>query len=131
MVLRGCWGLIETCFLSVGRLLVGAIQHPVESRNRALKVNSFTTTPKEILAEFEKQTGGEKWSVSYTSLEELKKVEEEKWAAGDASATGLTLRRIWASGGTLYDHRDNESIGVTKTGTLSESVAAAIARAQT
>lgn len=60
---------------SVGKLLVGALQHPEAARNRALKVNSFTTTPAEILAEFEKQTG-EKWQVSYTSLPELKKLEQ-------------------------------------------------------
>jgi hypothetical protein len=52
--------------------------HPEESRNRALKVNSFTTTPAEIVAEFEKQTG-EKWSVSYTLLEKVHELEKKAY----------------------------------------------------
>ena len=39
-----------TTMRDVGRLVVAAIKHPEASRNRALKVNSFTTTPKEIVA---------------------------------------------------------------------------------
>ncbi|KAI5304015.1 hypothetical protein KEM56_006957, partial [Ascosphaera pollenicola] len=45
-----------------------------------LRVNSFTTTPKEVLAEYEKQAGTGPWEVSNTPLEELKKLEEQAWA---------------------------------------------------
>lgn len=96
----------------VGKFVVGALLHTDAARNRALHVNSFTTTPNELLAEFEKQTGGEKWSVSYTSLEDLKRLENEAWEKGLAKAGSLTLRRIWTSGGTLYDKRDNHLIGL-------------------
>jgi hypothetical protein len=90
-------------------------------------VNSFTTTTHEILAEYEKQTGGEKWEVSYTSLDDLKKLEEDLWAKGIPQATGATLRRIWTEGGTLYDKpRDNESIGFSDTETLADAVRDAI-----
>jgi hypothetical protein len=84
---------------------------------------------KEILNEFEKQTGGDKWQVSYTSLDELRAREQEAWARNDAVATGITLRRIWAEGGTLYDTTDNEAIGVHKTDGLSETVANVVASA--
>ena len=87
-----------------------------------MKVNSFTTTPAEILAEFERQTGGEKWSVTYTPLEELKSLEKEAWDMKSPSATVLTLRRIWTEGGTLYDKRDNETIGGPVMDTLANAV---------
>jgi hypothetical protein len=44
----------------VGKFVVKALLHPEASHNKALKVNSFTTAPLEIVSEFEKQSGGEK-----------------------------------------------------------------------
>lgn len=96
-----------TTMRDVGKLVVAALRHPFAARNRALRVNSFTTTPNEIVAEFEKQTGGEPWDVSFTSLEELKEIEKQAWAKKDPKAGSVTLRRIWTEGGTLYERRDN------------------------
>ena len=101
-----------TTLRDVGKLVTAALLHPDAAKNKALRVNSFTTTPKEIVAEFEKQTGGPAWTVESTSLARLKELEQQAWAANDATAGTLTLRRIWASGGTLYDHRDNWLIGM-------------------
>ncbi|CEL10129.1 Putative Isoflavone reductase family protein (AFU_orthologue; AFUA_1G12510) [Aspergillus calidoustus] len=112
----------------VGKFVVHTLTHWDQAKGRALKLNSFTATPEEILAEFEKQTG-EKWEVEYTSLAQLKAFEEEAWARGEPDATGLTLRRIWTEGGTLYDKRDNVDIGAEDTVTLTEAVKEAI-RAQ-
>lgn len=100
-----------TTMRDVGKLVVAAIKHPETTKNKAIKVNSFTATPKEIAAEFQKQTG-DTWSLGYTSLDELKKLEQEAWERKDPRAGPLTLRRIWTSGGTLYDHRDNDIIGM-------------------
>lgn len=111
---------------STGRLLVGALKHPEASKNKALKVNSFTATPNEIIAEFEKQTG-EKWKVNHTSMQELKEVEKAAYENKKPYSTVATLRRIWASGRTQYPKRDNESIGVTKTDDLTTAVKQAIA----
>ncbi|KAH8817426.1 isoflavone reductase family protein [Xylogone sp. PMI_703] len=118
-----------TTMADVGKFVVGALRHPEQSANKALKVNSFTTTPKEILREFEKQTGST-WKVSFTPLDELKKLEQEAWASGDPAATVYTLRRIWTEGGTLYDKIDNEAIGVTVTDTLESTVKKAIEKQQ-
>ncbi|KAL1959241.1 hypothetical protein VTO42DRAFT_2747 [Malbranchea cinnamomea] len=115
-----------TTMADVGRLVVAALLHPEQSRNRALKVNSFTTTPAEILAEFERQTGGDKWSVTYTSLEQLKSLEKDAWATGSPAATVLTLRRIWTEGGTLYEKRDNDAIEALEMETLADAVRRAI-----
>lgn len=101
-----------TTMRDVGELVFAALQHPEEAKNRALHVNSFTATPKEIVAEFERQTGGQWWSISFTSLERLREIEEQAWAEGDPAAGAVTLRRIWTEGKTLYDRRDNALVGM-------------------
>ena len=107
---------------SVGKLVVECIRHPAESEDKILIVNSFTTTPKDILAEFEKQTGSE-WTVSYTSLEDLKRVEAQSWKDGADYATEATLRRIWTEGGTIYNKsRDNRLLGDPRMETLADQV---------
>jgi len=105
--------------------VVKALLHPEQSRNRALRVNSFTTTPEDILAEYEKQCG-EKWEVICTSLDELRKLEKEAWDRKNPLATIYTLRRIWAEGGTLYEKRDNGLIDGDDMETLSDAIRAAI-----
>jgi hypothetical protein len=91
-----------------------------------LIINSFTTTPSEILAEFERQTASV-WEVSYTSLERLRMLEQKAWEESGPNATGYTLRRIWTEGGTLYPANDNESVGFTRQETLSAAVSRVIA----
>lgn len=100
-----------TTMPDVGKFVVAALANPQASQNKALKVQSFVTTAKAILAEFEKQTGS-KFDVKYTSKEELRATEQKLWGEGNPSATTFTLRRIWADGKTLYEKTDNESLGV-------------------
>lgn len=111
---------------SVGRLVVKALLHPEVARNRALRVNSFTTTPLEIVAEFEKQTG-DKWAVEHTPLQTVRELEKEAWDSGNPAATLFTLKRIWASGGTLYETRDNGLIEAEDTETLEDAIKATVA----
>lgn len=94
---------------SVGKAVVDSLRHPEESFGKALKVQSFVVAPKEVLTEYEKQTGTT-WNVSYTSLQQLRELETAQWNKGDPRAVGATLRRIWAEGGTLYPKNDNELI---------------------
>ncbi|CAI6096687.1 unnamed protein product [Clonostachys chloroleuca] len=101
-----------TTMPDVGKAVVAALRHPEASFNKALKVQSFVVTPKQILAEFEKQVGGPKWTVTSYTLQELKDAEEKAWSEGNPDATSYTLRRIWSEGGTLYEKTDNESIGL-------------------
>lgn len=118
-----------TTVADVGRALVGVLKHPEASENRAVLVHSFVATPAELLSEYERQTG-RPWKVSYTSMEELKKIEEDAWAAEHPVASIFTLRRIWAEGKTLYEKIDNEAIGLTKTDTLEMVIQANIANPQ-
>ena len=89
-------------------------------------VNSFTTTPGEILAEFEKQTSST-WDVSYTPLHTLKEIEKQAWEDGTPYATLCTLRRTWMEGGTLYE-MDNRLTGVPRMETVSDQVKQVIAQ---
>ncbi|KAI0002654.1 isoflavone reductase family protein [Xylariaceae sp. FL0662B] len=114
-----------TTMADVGRLLVAVLLHPEASDNRALKVNSYTTTPNEILAEFERQTES-KWDVSFTPLADLKILERVAWESGNPLGTLYTLRRIWTEGSTLYEQTDNAALGLSKTDTLEMSVQEAI-----
>jgi len=99
--------------------------HPEKSSRRALKVKSFTTTPLNILQEFQRQTNS-KWSVSYTSLERLRALESEAWENRSPLAAGYTLRRIWTEGGTLYPEWDNAEIGADDMDTLEIAIKLAI-----
>lgn len=101
-----------TTMRDVGKLVVAALLHLDETKNRAIKVNSFTTTPLELVKEFERQTRGQPWDVSFTSLERLKELEKEAWEQSNPVAGGFTLRRIWAEGRTLYQERDNVLVGM-------------------
>jgi len=112
----------------VGRLVVAALLHPEPSRNRPLLVNSFTATPLDIVAEFEKQTGGQKWEVEYIPFDKFREQEKQAWEEGNPWATGWTLRRIWGEGGTLYEKRDNHLIDKEDTETLEDAVKVAVAQ---
>lgn len=100
-----------TTMPDVGTLVVAALRHPAAAAGRALKVHSFETTPALVLAAYERLTGPG-WTVSYVSLGELGAFEKKLWEEKHPKATIITLRRIWAEGGTLYEKTDNEAIGV-------------------
>ncbi|KAF4992127.1 hypothetical protein FDECE_13798 [Fusarium decemcellulare] len=101
-----------TTMPDVGKAAVASLHHPEPSFNKALKVQSFVVTSKQILSEFEKQTGGEPWAVTNYTLQQLKDEEKKAWSEGKPNAVSYTLRRIWSEGGTLYEKTDNESIGL-------------------
>ncbi|KAJ4412074.1 hypothetical protein N0V82_008874 [Gnomoniopsis sp. IMI 355080] len=100
-----------TTMPDVGKLVVAALQHPEAAAGKALKVNSFEVTPKQVLAQYEKLTG-DGWTVEYVPLSKVEEVEKKLWAEGNPKATIITLRRIWAEGGTLYEKTDNAALGL-------------------
>lgn len=116
---------LTTC-PDVGRLVVKALLHSEESRNKALKINSFTATPLEIVHEYEKQTG-DKWTIEHTAFEKAREFEKQAYEQKKPWAVGMTLRRIWGEGGTLYEKRDNWIIDGEETETLEVAVGRAIA----
>ncbi|KAG0158914.1 hypothetical protein PDIDSM_6434 [Penicillium digitatum] len=113
-----------TTMKDVGTRVLNTLLHATaETRNAALCVNSFTTSPDQIQAEFERQLDGQPWDVSRTSLKNLREAEAAAWEAGNPAATVLTLRRIWGEGGTLYTKRANGLIEEPKVMGLEDVVA--------
>lgn len=78
-----------------------------------------------MLEEYERQLGAT-FAVRTIPLQELKGVEQRLVQEGNPLGTVATLRRIWATGGTLYEKWDNESIGLGSADM--ESLSAAVAR---
>ncbi|KAK4039866.1 major facilitator superfamily domain-containing protein [Parachaetomium inaequale] len=100
-------GKVGFCTMpDVGKFVAATLKSPEASFGKALKVQSFVVTPNEVLAEYERQTGA-KWEVTKTPLDEIRAFEAKLWEEGNPRATLVTLRRIWAEGGTLYAQNDN------------------------
>ena len=66
--------------------------------------------------------------MSYTPLDKLEEIEKQAWEEGSPYATPCTLRRIWTEGGTLYEKRDNGSVGEPKMETVADQVKQVIAK---
>ncbi len=113
---------------SVGKFVAATIKSPELSFGKALKVQSFVVTPNEVLAEYEKQTES-KWDVIKTPLDEIRALEMSLWAQAEPQATLVTLRRIWAEGGTLYAENDNAVLEpkLERLDTLEDAVKKALA----
>ncbi|KAL5085816.1 hypothetical protein Trisim1_009887 [Trichoderma cf. simile WF8] len=112
-----------TTLKDAGTAVVAALRHPEESHNAVLRVASFVKTLNEVLSEYEKQLGV-KFSAKYISLADHEAAEGSMWEKGSPWAVVAALRRIWATGGAMYDHFSNEDIGLGKGGmeSLEEAV---------
>lgn len=86
---------------------------------------SFSATPNQVLAEFERQTS-ELWHVEHTDLEVLRGDEAKAWEERNPYASVFSTRRIWAEGGANYETWDNELIEGSDTETLQSLVMRAI-----
>jgi hypothetical protein len=116
-----------TAMADVGRFLVASLLNSAASRNSTLIVHSFTATPHEILAEYERQTGST-WEKSYTTVERLRDMEKDEYQIYSPLATVVTLRRIWTEGGTLHKYYDETILGEVETESLESQVAAQIVK---
>ncbi|KAK4071980.1 hypothetical protein Trihar35433_4044 [Trichoderma harzianum] len=112
-----------TTLKDAGTAVVAALRHPEESHNAVLRVASFVKTSNEVFSEYEKQLGV-KFSAKYISLADHEAEEGSMWEKGSPWAVVAALRRIWATGGAMYDHFSNEDIGLGNGGmeSLEEAV---------
>lgn len=103
--------------------MVAALRHPEESHNAVLRVASFVKTSNEVLSEYEKQLEV-KFSAKYISLADHEAAEGSMWEKGNPWAVVAALRRIWATGGAMYDRFSNQDIGLGNGGmeSLEEAV---------
>ncbi|KAI9047184.1 hypothetical protein LZ554_008638 [Drepanopeziza brunnea f. sp. 'monogermtubi'] len=68
-----------------------------------------------------------RWDISYGSLEEVRELEKEAYDSKNPAATIFTLKRIWGSGGALYEKRDNGLVDAEDMETLEDVIKATIA----
>lgn len=67
----------------IGRAVASVLSHPEETANKYLLVASFNPSRNEILSILEELTGGAKWEVKREDSKSLRKLADEKFAAGE------------------------------------------------
>ncbi|KAL8689911.1 MAG: hypothetical protein Q9218_004530 [Villophora microphyllina] len=100
----------------VGQSIASVLQHPAETANRYIYIQSTSGTQNDILAALEKSTG-KKWTIEKTSSTEARKVGGEKLSKGDMSGIVPSITGGIYSGeqGTNYDETrglDNDLLGL-------------------
>ncbi|GKT41493.1 uncharacterized protein ColSpa_01674 [Colletotrichum spaethianum] len=103
----------------IGRAIVSVLQHPVETKNQLVFVESFTTTQAEVLAVLEKLTG-QAWKVK----EAIRENGLAKFSQGDLMGGGAAVIMALVLGeGGLEDHTNVEGdLWNQRLGLESESV---------
>ena len=107
-----------TTLASVARAVAGVLEHPDETKNRAVYVQDIVTTQNKILA-IAKEVAPEKtktWELVPTSLEVIKKAADDAVANGQFSFEVMVEYLYCASMGGVYgalmEKTDNELLGV-------------------
>ena len=115
-----------TKIASIGLAVKNAMLLPEKTANKDMYIDSFTASPKQILASLEKATG-QKWDVEHLDAEKQKKTGLEKLSKGDMSGGPLMIQYMMTVAGhggdyALYRETSNELLSLPKQ-TLDEAVA--------
>lgn len=105
-----------TLLSTVGQAVASVLQHPAETANRYIYVQTAMGTQNDLLAALEKSTG-KKWTVNKVSSAEARKEGGEKLSKGDMSGIVPSITGGIYSGekGTNYDETrglDNDLLGL-------------------
>ena len=105
-----------TTLASVGQAVVGVLNHPEETKNRAVHVQDMTVSQNGILAIVRKLAPNKKYEPLYTDTAEMCKAAHEKIASGDLS-TGVLYQHVIVSifgegYGGIVAKSDNELLGI-------------------
>lgn len=88
------------------------------TKNKYIFISSHTTTQNEILAAYEKATGGEKWTVEKVESESAYKAAFEKFKGGDFSVIPTLIKSSFLAGDELGNNVKqgllNETLGLQK-----------------
>ena len=107
-----------TVFSTVAKAVVGVLQHPNETANRYIHINSYRTNQNQILAALEKATGT-KWTVEHTTCEEQGRKGKEMLAKHDFAGVGPTILAMEFSGAEYLNFEKfglwNAKLGLPKT----------------
>ena len=115
-----------TKIASIGLAVKNAMLVPEKTANKDIYIDSFTASPKQIVASLEKATG-QNWDVKYVDAEEQKKIGLKKLSTGDLSGGPLMIQYMMTVAGhggdyALYQETSNELLSLPKQ-TLDEAVA--------
>lgn len=108
-----------TVFQTIGKTVNAVLEHPVETTNKYVHVNSFHTSQNEILAAFEKATGS-RWTIENASCAESLKTGNEKLGKHDFSGFPSVVCGLEYSGADWRDYPKhfglwNEKLGLRPT----------------
>jgi hypothetical protein len=105
-----------TTLATIGRAVVGVLQHLEETKNRAVYIHDLVTTQREILSIAEKLAPGRRWGTVDVSTADMEAAAEEKYAKGvfDLGASmGFLIRAVFGEGyGGEFEVVDNQVLGI-------------------
>ena len=108
-----------TVLSTIGKAVAGILQHPAETANRYIHINSFRVTQNQVLAALEKVTGGAKWEVEKKSSAEASKKGNEMLTQGNFAGAMPAILGLEYSGEDWVDFEKfglwNEKLGLPKT----------------
>ena len=107
-----------TLLPTIAKGVVGVLEHPAETANRYIHINSFRTNQNQVLTALEKATST-KWSVEHTTCEEQGKKGKEMLARHEFAGIGPAILAMEYSGADYMDFEKfglwNEKFGLPKT----------------
>jgi hypothetical protein len=105
-----------TTLRSIGQAVVGVLDHPEETKNRAVYVQDMVTSQNRILAVAKKVAPGKKWAPVPTQLAAMEKSSNDALKRGEFTLAVMmeyVLVSIFGDGhGGLMGKVDNELLGV-------------------
>jgi hypothetical protein len=107
-----------TTLATIGKAVVGVLNHPEETKNRVVRVGEASTTLKEVLALSQEIVGSDGWTVTEPDTTEA--VEKALVQVKQGNITHETIfpfifKAIWGEGnGGHFDKTDNELLGIQK-----------------
>jgi hypothetical protein len=127
MILDGGNRKFTTSNLSqIGNAVVAVLLKPEETANQIIRVESFTATQNEILAELESATE-EKWKVTESTTESAKAEGLPLFAKGDFLGLMLLLKVVVFGEGYGSDFGKDAILGNKKLGLPNQDLASSVA----
>ena len=91
---------------SVGAFVVAALRHPGKTQNKPVCVQGQLSSWNEIVRILE-GLQSTKYTVTYTSIADVEKMEAEAWSKGDPAAVRLNVRRCMGTGNAKLENVSN------------------------
>ncbi|KFY26669.1 hypothetical protein V493_03940 [Pseudogymnoascus sp. VKM F-4281 (FW-2241)] len=123
-----------TTLATIGKAVVGVLQHRDETRNRVVFVHDLITTQRKLVAIAEKLAPGRTWTPVDVSTADMVAASEENYAKGLndlGSSMGFLISAVFAEGyGGEFEEVDNQLLGIPlkSDAELEELVGAALAK---